>query len=70
MTTIKTRSSRYWDKRAIERLSEAEANSAWHFGEIQLLYDEAEKQKESLERIENILNTILSDLKMNYKKIA
>lgn len=44
MTTIKTRSSRYWDKRAIERLSEAEANSAWHFREIQLLYDEAEKQ--------------------------
>lgn len=38
-----TRSSRYWDKRAIARLTEAERNSDWHFREIKLLYEEAEK---------------------------
>ena len=38
-----TRSSRYWDKRAIARLTEAERNSEWHFREIKILYEEAEK---------------------------
>ncbi len=41
---IKSRSSRYWDKRAIARLSEAEANSDWHFREIKILYDQAEQE--------------------------
>ena len=36
----------------------------------QQICDEAEKQKESLERIENILNSILFELKMNYRKVA
>ena len=40
---VQTRSSRYWDKRAIARLTEAERNSDWHFREIKLLYEEAEK---------------------------
>ena len=39
----RTRSSRYWDKRAIARLTEAERNSDWHFREIKILYEEAEK---------------------------
>lgn len=41
---VKQRSSRYWDKRAIQRLTEAEKNSAWHFKEIEILYDQAEKE--------------------------
>lgn len=50
--TIKTRSSKYWDKRAIERLTEAEKNSEWHFREIKLLYEEAERDTvESLKKI-------------------
>ena len=40
---VQTRSSRYWDKRAIARLTEAERNSEWHFREIKILYEEAEK---------------------------
>ncbi len=41
---LQTRSSSYWDKRAIARLTEAERTSDWHFKEIQLLYDAAEKE--------------------------
>ncbi|MBQ3433011.1 minor capsid protein [Candidatus Saccharibacteria bacterium] len=40
---VQMRSSRYWDKRAIARLTEAERNSEWHFREIKILYEEAEK---------------------------
>ena len=40
---MKNRSAAYWDKRAIARLTEAERNSDWHFREIKLLYEEAEK---------------------------
>lgn len=40
---VQMRSSRYWDKRAIARLTEAERNSDWHFREIKVLYEEAEK---------------------------
>ena len=40
---MKNRSAAYWDKRAIARLTKAERNSDWHFREIKLLYEEAEK---------------------------
>ena len=49
---IQTRSSSYWDKRALARLTEAERNSDWHFREIKLLYEQAEKETvESLKKI-------------------
>lgn len=44
MTNTKTRSSKYWDKRALARLTGAERNSDWHFKEIKLLYEQAEKE--------------------------
>lgn len=46
------RSSNYWDKRALQRLSDAEKKAAWHFREIALLYDEA--QKETVDQVKKI----------------
>lgn len=49
---LKTRSSKYWDKRAVARLTDAERNSDWHFKEIQILYEQAQEETvESLKRI-------------------